>query len=123
MNNLVSFTGRVGQEPQEIQLSDEEKSLAKFGLAVKTFDEDEVLWLDVEAWNGNSKRVMTLITKGREVVVSGRLRINKYVDKEGIPVEKPVVVLNSFYLCGAKPKPPEEETTGRRKKGRSKKDQ
>ncbi len=122
MNNQVNFAGRVGQEPQEIQLTDAEKSLAKFSLAVKTFDDDEVMWLDVEAWNGNSLRVMNLITKGREVVISGRMRINKYVDKDGIPHEKPVVVLNSFYLCGAKPKP-QEETTGRRRRGGSKADQ
>ena len=122
MNNQVSFTGRVGQEPQQIELSDAEKSLVKFSLAVKTFDEDETLWLDIEAWNSNSQKVMNLITKGRELVVSGRLRINKYVDKDGIPHEKPVVVLNSFYLCGAKPKP-QEETARRRRRGASKADQ
>lgn len=103
MNNQVTFAGRVGQEPQEIALNDSEKSLAKFSLAVKTFDDDEVMWLDVEAWNGTSKKVLSLVKKGREVLISGRLRINKFADRDGMPREKPVVVLNSFYLCGSKP--------------------
>lgn len=117
MNNQVTIIGHVGQKPQTVQFPSG-KSVVKFSVAVKEFgtaeDEPKTLWLDVEAWNGNGERVLGAITKGREVLVAGRLMLNTYdVMKDGIKhlVTKPVIRMATFYLCGKKPLNTELEVT------------
>lgn len=69
------------------------------------------MWLDVESWNGLGERVLQLVTKGREVVVNGRLSISTYSKEvNGIVVQmrKPVVKLTGIHVCGKKPTVQEE---------------
>jgi single-stranded DNA-binding protein len=57
------------------------------------------------------ERVLKTITKGREVVVQGRLAISEYTtERDGVKIEvkKPVIELTSFHLCGKKPTSNEE---------------
>lgn len=104
MNNQVMLIGYVGCKPKAIQFSDTGNKVVKFSLAVKEFHaEDATLWIDVDAWNGLGDRVLMLISKGREVVLFGRLGLTVYKkEREGrtIEVHKPVVKLSSFHLCG-----------------------
>lgn len=104
MNNTITLAGHVGSQP--IERDFENKKLAKFSLAVKQFKaqgKDEVMWVDVEAWEAMAGRVLKYVTKGREVMVSGRLALSTYIDNEGVKVIKPVVKLSGIYLCGKKP--------------------
>ena len=110
MNNQVTLIGHVGKEPVVKSFGDTGSKVVKFSIAVKEYssksDEDKTLWIDVDAWNGLGDRVLDTITKGREVVISGRLAINTYPkDVDGISVQmtKPVIKLSSFHLCGPKP--------------------
>lgn len=110
MNNSITLVGHVGQAPQEHKFTSGAR-LAKFSLAVKEFsqnDDDKTLWIDVQAWNGMAERVLSAITKGRELVVVGRLSVDQYERKrdDGIieSVSKPIVRLSSFHLCGSRPK-------------------
>ncbi len=64
------------------------------------------MWIDVDAWNGVGERVSKTVTKGREVVVVGRLAISSYSKEiNGVTVQmtKPIIKLTSFHLCGPKP--------------------
>lgn len=110
MNNSITVVGRVGQVPSSISFEDTGKQLVKFSVAVKEFspntDEEKTLWLDVNAWNGLGERALKTITKGREVVLSGRLGLSNYKKEvNGVEVEltKPVIKLTSFHLCGKRP--------------------
>lgn len=110
MNNTITIVGHVGQKPQTVSFGDTGNRVVKFSVAVKEFssnsDEEKTLWLDVDAWNGLGERVLKTITKGREVVVNGRLAISTYTKEEdGIKkqITKPVIKLTSFHLCGKKP--------------------
>lgn len=110
MNNSVTLVGHVGQKPQAVLFGDTGNKVVKFSLAVKEFspntDEEKTLWIDVDAWNGLAERVLATITKGREVVVNGRLTLSTYTKEEdGIKkqITKPVIKLSSFHLCGRRP--------------------
>jgi len=110
MNNTVTLIGYVGRHPQAKTFPDTGNKLVKFSIAVKEYssnsDEDKTLWIDVDAWNGLGDRVLGTITKGREVIIFGRLAINTYpkeVDGIMVQMTKPVVKLSSFHLCGPKP--------------------
>ena len=115
MNNQITVVGHVGQAPNSVSFGDTGNKVVKFSVAVKEFssnsDEDKTMWIDVDAWNGLGERVLSTITKGREVVVTGRLAISQY-NKEinGVVVKmtKPVIKLTSFHLCGSAPRKREE---------------
>lgn len=117
MNNTITIVGYVGQNPHTISFEDTGNQVVKFSVAVKEFsansDDNKTLWLDVDAWNGLGERVLKTITKGREVVVHGRLALstfNKEVNGIKMEVSKPIIKLTSFHLCGRKPSSPETQT-------------
>lgn len=110
MNNLIALLGHVGQAPHSVSFEDTGNKVVKFSLAVKEFssntDEEKTLWIDVDAWNGLGDRVLSTVTKGREIAVQGRLSLStftKEVDGVKVQVTKPVVNLTSYHLCGRKP--------------------
>lgn len=108
MNNAVTLVGHVGQAPNAKTFSDTGNKVVRFSLAVREYssntDEQETMWVDVVAWNGLGDRVLSTITKGREVVINGRLSISTYsksVQDEEVTISKPVIKLSGFHLCGA----------------------
>ena len=115
MNNQLTLVGYVGQNPRTKVFADTNNKVVKFSVGVKEFSggEETTLWVDVDAWNGLGDRVLQTITKGREVVLTGRLGINHIPAKEdngNCEQFKAVLKLSSFHLCGPKPKAAEEET-------------
>lgn len=115
MNNTISVIGYVGQQPHSISFGDTGNKVVKFSVAVKEFsantDENKTLWIDCDAWNGIGDRVLKSVTKGREILVHGRLALstfNKEVNGVKAVMTKPVVRLTSFHLCGRKPSSSEE---------------
>ena len=110
MNNQLTIIGRVGQDPRAVSFADTGNKVVKFSLGVTEYsnkkEEEKTLWIDVDCWNGLGDRVMQTITKGREVLLTGRLAINtftKEVDGKTVEVHKPILKLTSFHLCGPKP--------------------
>jgi len=110
MNNQVTLVGHVGQQPISKDFQDTGNKLVKFSIAVREYsskdEKEKTMWVDVDAWNGLADRVLQTITKGREVVVNGRLAISTYskdVNGATVQVSKPVIKLSSFHLCGPKP--------------------
>src|SRR5581483_8123028 len=107
MNNSITIVGHVGQTPHSVTFGDTDNKVVKFSVAVKEFsnkqDEDKTMWIDVDAWNGLGERVLKTVTKGREVVINGRLALNTYtkeVKGERVQMTKPVIKLTGFHLCG-----------------------
>ncbi|MFA6555271.1 MAG: single-stranded DNA-binding protein [Candidatus Obscuribacterales bacterium] len=110
MNNSITIVGRVGQAPSSVSFGDTGNTVVKFSVAVKEFssktEEEKTMWLDVDAWNGLGERAIKTITKGREIVINGRLALSNYTKEvNGVKVQltKPVINLTSFHLCGKKP--------------------
>lgn len=108
MNNQITIVGHVGQDPYSREFA--ESKVVKFSVGVKEYnsntDEKKTMWIDVDAWNGLGDRVLDIVTKGREVAITGRLAINHYpkeVDGTVIQMTKPVIKLTSFHVCGARP--------------------
>ncbi|MBZ0189072.1 MAG: single-stranded DNA-binding protein [Candidatus Obscuribacterales bacterium] len=115
MNNQLTIIGRVGQTPRAVSFADTGNKVVKFSLAVTEYsskkDEEKTLWIDVDCWNGLGDRVIQTVTKGREVLLAGRLAINtftKEVDGKTVEVHKPILKLSSFHLCGRAPRKREE---------------
>jgi len=107
MNNTINLVGNVGNDPV-VTTFDSGTKVARFSLAVKEFAGDnqvKTMWIDVEAWGKNADRILTVVKKGREVAVTGRLAINTYDKQVGgqtVKMTKPVVKLLGFHACGRK---------------------
>ena len=121
MNNSITIIGHVGQNPHAVSFGDTGNKVVKFSVAVKEFsnkdDEEKTMWIDVDAWNGLGERALKTITRGREVVINGRLALSTYskeVNGTKVQMTKPVIKLTGFHLCGKKPNSidemPSEET-------------
>ena len=118
MNNQITLVGHVGQKPHSVSFGDTGNKVVKFSIAVKEYssksDELKTLWLDVDAWNGLGDRVLSTVTKGRELVIHGRLGISTYskeIDGVQVQMSKPIIKLSSFHLCGPKPKSDDDSSS------------
>lgn len=122
MNNQITLVGYVGQAPKSVSFGDTGNKVVKFSVAVKEYssntEEAKTLWFDVDAWNGLGERVLNTITRGREVVVIGRLGLSQYtkeINGTAVQMTKPVIKLTSFHLCGKKPAEGEARAKGKTK--------
>ncbi|MBX9770016.1 MAG: single-stranded DNA-binding protein [Candidatus Obscuribacterales bacterium] len=107
--NQLNIIGYVGAEP-EFKTFESGAKLAKFSVAIREMagtKNESTLWVQIEAWNNMAERVEKAITRGREVQVTGRLAVSKYKSKQKdgseVEVERPVLKLERFTLCGKKP--------------------
>ena len=98
--NTWSGTGRLGQDVQAPQGN----GPAKFSIAVndnvKKGDqwEDETSWIDIVYWH---KSLIPKLTKGKQIAIQGRLRQEKWTDREsGANRSKLVIVADFIQLLG-----------------------
>ena len=98
--NTWSGTGRLGQDVQAPQGN----GPAKFSIAVtdsvKKGDqwEDETSWIDIIYWH---KSIIPKLTKGKQIAIQGRLRQEKWQDREsGANRSKLVVIADFIQLLG-----------------------
>lgn len=104
MNNLnsVLLEGNLVRDPPErVELGGENTSaMTKFAIAVNRFFRnakaeavEEVMFINVQAWGGTlGKNCMIYLQKGRGVRVVGRLRQERWTDKDGGNRERILVV-------------------------------
>jgi single-strand DNA-binding protein len=89
LRNHVQLMGRLGQDPEIINL-DSGKKLAKFSLATnesytnaKGEKVENTDWHNIVAWGKTADVIENYVTKGREVIIGGKLTSRSYETKEG----------------------------------------
>ena len=87
MLNHIVLMGRLTRDP-ELRRTGSGIAVASFTLAVdRDFasqgGEKETDFVDIVAWRSTAEFVSKYFTKGRMAVVSGRLQIRNWQDKEG----------------------------------------
>lgn len=101
--NFINVMGRLARDP-EMRHTNSGKAVANFSLAVERDrkgdnGEREVDWLDCIAWGNTAEFVCRNLTKGRMVVVVGRLQIRDWTDKDGIKRRNAEIVVSSVYFA------------------------
>jgi len=85
-NNLNScnFIGNIVRDPELRPVG--QSSVANFTIAVgwKSKDKEGVEWVNVNAWGKLAEIVAQYATKGTKVFVQGRMKTEKYTDKNGV---------------------------------------
>jgi single-strand DNA-binding protein len=88
MLNHITIMGRLTRDP-ELRRTGSGIAVASFTVAVdrdfggKDGGEKETDFIDCVAWRQTGEFVSKYFTKGRMIVVDGRLQIRKYTDKDG----------------------------------------
>lgn len=90
LRNKVSLIGRVGKTPEVQNVgSSKDYALTKFSLATNENYKDKngqwhdnTQWHNLVAWGKTAERIASLITKGQEVMIEGRI-VNKSYEKDG----------------------------------------
>ena len=102
MLNHIVIMGRLARDP-ELRRTQTGTPVASFRLAVERDFKDKVSgeritdWIDVTAWSYTAEFVSKYFTKGRMAVVSGRLQMRDWADKNGIKRTSAEIVADSVY--------------------------
>ena len=107
MLNHIVLMGRLTRDP-ELRRTGSGIAVASFRLAVdrdfgpKDGAERETDFIDIVAWRSTAEFVSRFFTKGRMAVVSGRLQMRNWTDKEGNKRTTAEVVADNVYFGDSK---------------------
>ena len=106
MLNHIVLMGRLTRDP-ELRRTGSGVAVASFTLAVDRDyaaqgAEKETDFVDIVAWRSTAEFVSKYFSKGRMAVVSGRLQIRNWQDKEGNKRRSAEVVADNVYFGDSK---------------------
>lgn len=117
MLNHIVLMGRLTRDP-ELRRTGSGTAVTSFTLAVdrdfgpKDGGEKETDFVDIVAWRQTGEFVSKYFSKGRMAVVSGRLQIRKWTDKDGNKRSTAEVVADNVYFGDSKKEPSGGESYG-----------
>jgi single-strand DNA-binding protein len=103
--NQVMFIGHVGKEPVVRVVKKEDKedvTVCHFSLAVDEGKEKDTLWLSITAWRTLADQVKTYVHTGDLLLVTGKLSIHTYSDKENIQRTAVEIIATDIRFLHAK---------------------
>ena len=106
MLNHIVLMGRLTRDP-ELRRTGSGVAVASFTLAVDRDyaaqgAEKETDFVDIVAWRNTAEFVSRYFTKGRMAVVTGRLQIRNWTDKDGNKRRSAEVVADNVYFGDSK---------------------
>ena len=107
MLNHITIMGRMVRDP-ELRRTGSGIAVASFTLAVDrdfkagNAGEKEVDFIDCVAWRQAGEFVSKYFTRGRMAVVSGRLQIRSWTDKDGNKRRTAEVIADNVYFADSK---------------------
>ncbi len=110
LKNKVQLIGNLGNAP-EVKTLDGGKKMARFSIATNESYRNakgekitETQWHNMIAWGKVAEIAEKYLTKGKEVVVEGKLVNRNYTDKDGNKKYITEVQVNELLLLGEKVK-------------------
>ena len=103
--NKVFAMGNLGRDP-EVRDKQSGMAICNLSLAVnervKEGDQwkDHVEWIRVVTFGKTAENVGKYCTKGKQVLVEGKLRTKKYKNKDGVEVSSTEVVADNVQFLG-----------------------
>ena len=124
--NKVILMGNLTRDPQ-LRFLPSNTEVCDFGLAINRRYrgqdgelKDETCFVDVDVFGKQAKTISQYMTKGRAILVEGRLRFRQWTTEDGQKRNKLSVVAERFQFIGgrgeggggAQQAPPEREAAG-----------
>ncbi len=105
MLNHIDLMGRLTRDP-ELRYTQSQTPVASFSLAVDrdfgSREERQTDFIDCVAWRSTAEFVSKYFQKGSMAVVSGRLQIRDWTDREGGKRRSAEVVVDNIYFGESK---------------------
>ena len=107
MLNHIVIMGRLTRDP-ELRRTGSGIAVASFSVAVerdfsgRDGGEKETDFIDCVAWRQTGEFVSKYFTKGRMIVVSGRLQIRSWTDKDGNKRRSAEIIVDNVYFADSK---------------------
>ena len=107
MINRIIAQGRLVADP-ELRRTGSGVAVASFTIACdrdfsgKNGGEKETDFIDCTAWRNTAEFVSKYFTKGRMAIVSGRLQMRKWTDKDGNKRTSAEIVADNVYFADSK---------------------
>lgn len=107
MLNHIALMGRLARDP-ELRRTQSGIAVASFPLAVdqdygsRDGGERQTDFIDIVAWRSTAEFVSKYFAKGKMAVVSGRLQMHDWTDKDGNKRRSAKVVAESVYFGDSK---------------------
>ena len=106
MLNRIILMGRLTRDP-ELRRTQNGTAVVSFSIAcdrdyAAQGAERETDFIDIVAWRGTAEFVEKYFSKGRMIVVGGRLQIRNWQDKEGNKRRSAEVVADNVYFGDSK---------------------
>ena len=100
--NHVDIQGRLVRDPEKRKTTSG-KTVTSFTIAVdRNFSNGEADFFDCVSWDKQGDFVANHFTKGKMILISGRLQKRKWDDKEGNKRETTEIVTEDVYFCDSK---------------------
>lgn len=111
MLNHITIMGRLTSDPEK-RYTQSQKPVTSFRLAVeRDFDKDRKAdFINCVAWNNTADFVSKYFCKGNMIIVSGRLQMRDWTDKDGKKHTESEVIAENIYFGEAKKKETENKT-------------
>lgn len=113
--NSCSFIGRLGKDVETRYLTNGD-AVSSFSLAVgsqwknKNGEKQESTeWVNCSVFGKLAEVVSEYLHKGSQVFVSGRLKTDKYTDKQGVEKYATKIIVDKLQMLGSKPSGDREE--------------
>ena len=100
--NIITIQGRLCADP-DMRSTSGGKTVVSVTMAVdRDYQKGEADFIPVVAWNQTGIFLKDYFSKGQLVLVTGRLQIRSYTDKEGNKRTVAEVVADRIHFCGPK---------------------
>lgn len=99
MLNNVTLMGRLTRNP-ELRMTQSQTPVASFSLACERDTKDKTTdFIDCTAWRHTAEFISKYMTKGQLIVVTGRLQIRQWNDKDGNKRTAPEINVDNAYFA------------------------
>ena len=95
----VCLTGHMTDYPKNRQAG--KHNVTEFSIAVNHWKKDSVSFFNVEAWGKLGDIILQYGAKGKQLAISGDLRIDTW-EKDGVKHRKTVIDAKNITLLGSK---------------------
>lgn len=88
--NKIIIVGNLGRDP-ELRYTPQGTAVCNFSIATNEKKKDKTgelqditTWFRVTLWGNQAENASKYLTKGRQVYIEGRLRLEEYTDRDGV---------------------------------------
>lgn len=107
--NRITIVGHLGRDP-ELRYTPQGTAVANFSIATTekrrgNGDDatESTTWFRVTVFGKQAEIAQQYLSKGRQVYVEGRLKLNEYTDRDGKPRTSLEVTADNFQMLGGNP--------------------